>query len=371
MNFLQTKINFLFRRQSLLALRERSLKSRNPSINNSPLSAKCKTNSLDNSSVDEDTDDNFKEEKPIMKKSFERLDSHVSTLHQDVATLSLEVRNAITALKEMTHSTLAHTNPSAKSIPNLPNNLINNCPEEQFLTRSTSQPAEMWTRIMNDSYSDIGCNTYNKSTQTDNSFDFETLESFVLTNPQLVLNILGLNTNNYVHPNTLCAIPEIVQQNMNMTHTWMYENCKSTDALINNNNVNINSVNEMEANPNESCSSKPTTIEENPNPTRRISSIRRKYRNYEQFSSESLTDSHGYVDDFDESCALLITENVAMKKRNQSSSETTIKRRNRDINNFNSNKQVYRFSAGDADKIKVIEMEKGTLPRSTRSLKDT
>jgi potassium voltage-gated channel Eag-related subfamily H protein 8 len=84
------------------------------------------------------------------QNSMERLDTQVSTLHQDVATLSLEVRNAIQALQEMAYSTLtqidSHRVP-ARSIPNLLQNEIHGSHMVgEYLTRSSSQPAEIWRR---------------------------------------------------------------------------------------------------------------------------------------------------------------------------------------------------------------------------------
>jgi len=91
-----------------------------------------------------------KEEKPSnIRHSVERLDTQVSTLHQDVATLSIEVRNAIQALQEMTYTTITtqmdHHNP-ARSIPNLQNGVSNPHMVNEYLTRSSSQPADIWHR---------------------------------------------------------------------------------------------------------------------------------------------------------------------------------------------------------------------------------
>lgn len=99
-----------------------------------------------------DSDDNdeaneeIQEEKSSnIRHSVERLDSQVSTLHQDVATLSLEVRNAIHALQEMTYTTLTkqvdHNIPT-RSIPNLQNDFG----IQEYLIRSSSQPVDIWQR---------------------------------------------------------------------------------------------------------------------------------------------------------------------------------------------------------------------------------
>jgi potassium voltage-gated channel Eag-related subfamily H protein 8 len=91
-----------------------------------------------------------KEEKSSnLRSSMERLDTQVSSLHQDVASLSLEVRNAIHALQEMAISTIQHIDshvPPARSIPNLQNSMNNTSMVTEFLTRSSSQPAELWHR---------------------------------------------------------------------------------------------------------------------------------------------------------------------------------------------------------------------------------
>jgi hypothetical protein len=85
---------------------------------------------------------------------------------------------------------------------------------------------------------------------------------------------------------------------------------------------------------------------------------------YEPMSSESLTDSLGYMDDFDESCALITAENDR-RKRMSSSNELIPKRNSLGVNKI---PQSHRFSAGDADKLE--RGIKSSLP-STRSLKDS
>lgn len=137
-------------------MKEKSQKSRSPSLNNSPISIKSnKRTAQENDSVEEieeeEEEETFKDEKPSnIKNSVERLDTQVTSLHQDVATLSLEVRNAIHALQEMTYSTITqmdiHNNP-ARSIPNLQNGGVSH-PHmaNEYMTRSSSQPAEIWHR---------------------------------------------------------------------------------------------------------------------------------------------------------------------------------------------------------------------------------
>lgn len=140
---------FIYRRQTLIALKEKTTKSRSPSANNSPISIKSNKKIIPESVSDEDLHEEIKEEKPtIIRTSVERLDTQVSTLHQDVATLSIEVRNAIQALQEMTYSTFTQMDNHipARSIPNLQNGLSNVHIAQEFLTRSSSQPAEIWHR---------------------------------------------------------------------------------------------------------------------------------------------------------------------------------------------------------------------------------
>ena len=87
---------------------------------------------------------------------------------------------------------------------------------------------------------------------------------------------------------------------------------------------------------------------------------------YEPISSESLTDSLGYMDDFDESCALITSENDRRKRQAFSSSNDMIQKRN--SLGVNKAPQIHRFSAGDADKLE--KGIKSSLP-STRSLRDS
>ncbi|CAO1302110.1 unnamed protein product [Diamesa hyperborea] len=279
------------KRHNLIALKEKSQKSRSPSLNNSPISIKStrskiivdipETSSMEELEEEEEpvVEIQMKRIEPITtKKSVECLDTQVSSLHQDVATLSLEVRNAIHALQEMTYSTIGQLdlqNP-ARSIPNLPNNTVHAHVSEQFLTRSSSQPTEIWKREIHDdtrshhlkSVSDFAQSNQSfhisvtKATQTELSIDYEMLENLVLSNPQLVLNILGVKTHlpvNFINPDiapmsclsVLSTIPEAIssEPSSNNLHeltkdnsqehpsSWsMYDNehinCKSTDALI-------------------------------------------------------------------------------------------------------------------------------------------
>lgn len=71
-----------------MALKERSLKTRSVSANNSP-SMKCKNNSIDTSST-EDIEEQ-REDKPSIKKSVERLDNQVISLESNLFQLQEEV----------------------------------------------------------------------------------------------------------------------------------------------------------------------------------------------------------------------------------------------------------------------------------------
>ena len=355
----------------------------------------------------------------ITKKSVECLDTQVSSLHQDVATLSLEVRNAIHALQEMTYSTIGQLdlhNP-ARSIPNLPNNTVHPI-VEQFLTRSSSQPTEIWKREVQD---DTGSNhlksvsdfeqsnqsfhisvSVTKATQTELSIDYEMLENLVLSNPQLVLNILRVKTHlpivNFINPDiapmsclsVLSTIPEAISSEFSSNNlheltkdnsqehpsSWsMYENdhisCKSTDALIEDTigdvvetyfppSISFTIVKENQFKSNSSLTKTTDTTVDKSIGTRNRTGNRNIPKTYDPTSSDSLTDSHGYMDDFDESCALITIENN--KKRILSSTDVVPKRNSLTISKASGS---YRHSAGDADKL-----EKGMKSISTQSLKD-
>ncbi|XP_020299509.1 potassium voltage-gated channel subfamily H member 8 [Pseudomyrmex gracilis] len=102
--------------------------------------------------------------------SVEKLDNQFSTLHQDVATLSSEVRNALQALRILACS--------PQSNPNLPTPTASRGSE--ILARSSSHPpgAVCWNPPTRDA-----------STQT----DWDLFESWVRANPRRVLTILGLD----------------------------------------------------------------------------------------------------------------------------------------------------------------------------------
>lgn len=428
------------------------------------MSIKSNKRVIQESVSDEDIQEEVKEEKPpIFRNSVERLDTQVSSLHQDVATLSIEVRNAIQALQEMTYSTITHMDHHvpARSIPNLQNGTGTTHIAQEYLTRSSSQPAEIWHRSnphIIKSVSDLiwwdlrlklpkrmiwrfdivliahrinlshmlWLTSRRRPTRRSITsswsiwVSFSSLKFFpanidliffhpsqVLTNSQLVLNILSVNTTMPVNfppaeikplncLSTLTTIPEAIssepscsnlhdlskESNVAPEQTWCIygndqENSKSTDALLE------DTVREQEEegeqgdfpgslsfsiikeNLYKSNSGSRVSLEALDKPTvlRSRSGSRNASKIYEPISNESLTDSQGYMDDFDESCALITNDN-SNKKRNLSSNDLIMKRNSLGVNKV---PQSHRFSAGDADKL-----EKGikALP-STRSLRDS
>jgi hypothetical protein len=161
------------------------------------------------------------------------------------------------------------------------------------------------------------------------------------------------------------------------------ENAKSTDALLEDSekerseepeqatfptslSYTIVKENPYKSNLNSNCSVSRASLEavEKPTVMRSRSGSKNPSKIYDPVSNESLTDSQGYVDDFDESCALITNDNNGGKKRNLSSNDLILKRNSLGVNKA---PQIHRFSAGDADKL-----EKGikALP-STRSLRDS
>lgn len=144
------------------------------------------------------------------RHSMERLDSQVNTLHQDVAQLSVEVRNAIHALQEMS-TTMAsqmdltlHTYPPARSIPNILSSTTTSHPipppqEEYHLGRSSSHPTEMWRELQQQKSCTSSLSTHSlkksTSTQTDEAqeeIDLLQMEQFIKLNKELVLGMLGV-----------------------------------------------------------------------------------------------------------------------------------------------------------------------------------
>lgn len=127
-----------------------------------------------------------KNECDISTKETERLDSQISSLHQDVTALSIEVRNAMQALQEMAtpHHTSAHY--SAHSNPNITD--VHH--SSGVLARSTSHPPEMFCWDGKTQSPSKIVSMESKETQTDGN---ELLQHYVQENPKIILQILGLD----------------------------------------------------------------------------------------------------------------------------------------------------------------------------------
>ncbi|KAK4875230.1 hypothetical protein RN001_011652 [Aquatica leii] len=126
------------------------------------------------------------------RSSVERLDNQVISLHQDVAALSAEVRNAIQALQEMTTPTAenfkcypAHSNPNIARYPHHNDN-------NGVLARSSSHPPEIFGWEDPIIHTSQRCITLavDETTQTDSDILFY---HYVTENPRKVLTILGLD----------------------------------------------------------------------------------------------------------------------------------------------------------------------------------
>lgn len=127
--------------------------------------------------------------------------------------------------------------PPARSIPNLPNETCSMEPsvESYALARSSSQPAEIWGRNIiarSDHIHQFGDSAENlmtaaavvaaaaskpigvsTATQTENKIDLPAVEKFIVANPRLVLNLLGIIEPSYqfeceLQPQTLIPILE-------------------------------------------------------------------------------------------------------------------------------------------------------------------
>ncbi|XP_030238351.1 potassium voltage-gated channel subfamily H member 8 [Drosophila navojoa] len=216
------------RGRSLITLRETNKRQR-------PLNM---ASSLDRNSFEELEPPIEEESAGTKRPSLERLDSQVSTLHQDVAQLSVEVRNAISALQEMAYSSAAIGShggslkfPPARSIPNISGvaaarglglglglglgagdaqlmdgPLALGLSEAAAMQRCSSHPPEVWGREMQlpamatapsskagSPASVEAVQKTSRSCQTDfYRIDFPTFERFVLANPRLVLGLLGI-----------------------------------------------------------------------------------------------------------------------------------------------------------------------------------
>lgn len=163
-----------------------------------------------------------------------------------------------------------------------------------------------------------------------------------------------------------------VEPNVEHSHSWFIydedgEHSKSTDALLKNNERQFPeslSYSIIKENQMKSIPSGMATISRSRSASKNSTS-----HAYEQpaASIESLTDSQGYVDDFDESCALIAQESSNLNNNDISQGILPTNDFKRNSLTRRNAPYIHRFSAGDADKI-----ERGikTLP-STRSLKDS
>lgn len=132
-------------RESLATLRERVERQRSVTVKSDEF-AETDSKSLDGLNLEKSS--SCQDMAGVGSKQFDRLDS----LHQDVAALSIEVRNAIQALQEMTYSRLASTAQLSQFAParSIPNNLGNvvEMAISSDIVRCSSHPAEMWGREM-------------------------------------------------------------------------------------------------------------------------------------------------------------------------------------------------------------------------------
>ncbi|XP_045491141.1 potassium voltage-gated channel subfamily H member 8-like isoform X6 [Colias croceus] len=117
-----------------------------------------------------------------IRSSVERLDTQVSSLHHDVAALSMEVRNAIHALQEMTGPVwhAAHSNP----------NLQWNTPPNQ-LARSCSHPPDVFCWDQQERPITPERPKINRCTQTDPFLNCVT--QYIMEHPATVMLLLGLD----------------------------------------------------------------------------------------------------------------------------------------------------------------------------------
>lgn len=206
-------LKLLNRGKSLAALRERVERQRSL---NAPAADDLQSNSLDGLNLERGNE--FKLQR---RQSVERLDNQVSALHEDVATLSSEVRNAIQALQDMSFSTLASRADllqNTRSIPNMLTNALTSTalgspsivvattgatlsPSSALpggsMPRSSSQPTEMWSRS--------GAEDSGMSSE-------EQLRSYILANREEVLRLLGVEMQPVVQvTQALNSIPEMSQ----------------------------------------------------------------------------------------------------------------------------------------------------------------
>ncbi|XP_063930893.1 potassium voltage-gated channel subfamily H member 8 isoform X1 [Zophobas morio] len=164
----------------LAMLRERVERQRSVVLPHHP-----KTSSL------EDVNCELKTDVENTRNSVDRLDNQITSLHQDVATLSMEVRNAIQALQEMTtpSSCGGSAHYSVHSNPNLHHSGSGNA----LLARSTSHPPEMfyWEEQQSPPLAFRPFPTFAEvGTQTE---DDEMIRRWVTQNPREVLEMLGFD----------------------------------------------------------------------------------------------------------------------------------------------------------------------------------
>nr|XP_026495139.1 potassium voltage-gated channel subfamily H member 8 isoform X6 [Vanessa tameamea] len=116
------------------------------------------------------------------RSSVDRLDTQVSSLHHDVAALSMEVRNAIQALQEMTGPVwhAAHSNP----------NLQWNAPPNQ-LARSCSHPPDVFCWEQQERPLSPERPKINRGTQTEPFL--HSVTQYIMEHPATVMMLLGLD----------------------------------------------------------------------------------------------------------------------------------------------------------------------------------
>ncbi|CAH1375325.1 potassium voltage-gated channel subfamily H member 8 isoform X2 [Tenebrio molitor] len=139
----------------------------------------------------EDVNCDMKSDVENTRNSVDRLDTQITTLHQDVATLSMEVRNAIQALQEMTtpSSCGGSVHYSVHSNPNLHHTGSGN----GILARSTSHPPEMFYWEESSSPPPLAFRPFPTFADKDTQTDDELIRRYVTRNPRKVLEMLGLD----------------------------------------------------------------------------------------------------------------------------------------------------------------------------------
>ncbi|BES95559.1 PAC [Nesidiocoris tenuis] len=164
------------------------------------------------SPLDSATNRKYMRERQNSDGARDRLNNQVSSLHQHVATLSQEVRNAIHALQELSATSSAATRYPyplpAHSNPNLP---YSNHGVSTEILRSNSQPPEIWRGHHDHLYK-----LADAQTQTEPALDIISCRLFVGANPTTVLKWLGLDPNTPIAPQRLPKLeirPEHLQYN--------------------------------------------------------------------------------------------------------------------------------------------------------------